>query len=240
MTSVSGWAGLLVVTILQVVLGVDNILLISILSRTLPPAERERAASLGVVVAMISRLIILLAMGAIANLSHPFTYVQGVPVSGRSLLMGLGGFFLVAKATSEIYKDIEIGAEAETQKGSSTLSGVLTQIFVLDVIFSLDQVITAVGLVSDPTVQILSVLLSVAVMVFVVKPLVAFLEKHPSVRILALTFLVIVGVSLIGDCIGYEFPRPMLYFAMAYAAGVEMLNLRRKRRLGNETHDNKH
>ncbi len=227
--TVSGWTGLIVVTTLQVVLGVDNIVLISILSRSLPQGQREKAGRLGVIVAMVSRLALLACIGLLATLNKPFAQVGNLALTGRTLLFLAGGLFLVAKATVEMYRDVE-GHEDHQQRAAPTLTAVLTQIFVLDVIFSLDQVISAVGLVPDPTVQVLSVLLSVVVMVTIVGKLVAFLEKHPSVRLLALSFLVLVGASLISESIGFEFPRGALYFAMAYAGVVEALNLRRKRK----------
>jgi predicted tellurium resistance membrane protein TerC len=227
----AGWVGLLVVTTLQVVLGVDNIVLISILAHTLKSEERERASRLGVIVAMVSRLLLLLGLGLISRLSHPFAQIGSVSISGRTIMFGVGGLFLLAKATVEMYRDIEkVGEEEHSQKASSSLGSVLTQIFILDIVFSLDQVISAVGLVPDPTIQVLSVLLSVVIMVLVVQRLVQFLEKHPSVRLLALSFLVLVGVSLMGECVGFEFPRPMLYFAMAYASVIEALNLRRRKK----------
>ena len=226
-----GWAGLVMATGLQVVLGVDNIVLISILSRTLPAEDRHRASKLGVAVAMVSRLLLLLALGWIAHLSHPLFSVAGYVVSYRTLLFALGGLFLVSKATSEMIKDIE-NPHGEQPKGKAakSLGAVLIQIFILDVIFSLDQVMSAVALVPDTTVQVLSVVLSVVIMIFMVQRLVHFLEKHPSVRILALSFLVMVGISLLGDSVGFEFPRPMLYFAMAYASAIEALNFRMRKK----------
>lgn len=219
---------LLSLTVLQVILGVDNIVLLTILSRRLHGKEKEVARKLGVIVAMVSRLILLAGMSWISRLDHPFTQIMGHDVSGRALLFGIGGLFLVGKASKEMFLDVELKTHEGHHKGSPKLIGVLVQIFILDVVFSIDQVVTAVGLTDIVAVQVLSIVASMVVMLVAVQTLSHFLELHPSIRLLALSFLVVIGVSLMGQSVGYEIPRTLIYSAMVYAIVVETLNIRRR------------
>ena len=222
------WVGLVALSLLQVILGVDNIVLITILSRSLPDHKRKEARSLGVFVAMISRLILLGAIFMLARLQKPFAYVLGTPVSVNTVALALGGLFLVAKATKEMFHDIEVKHEGSHKKKINTLTAVLVQIFFLDIIFSVDQVLTAIGMTHELAIQVLSILISVAVMSIFVHGLAKILEQHPSIRMIALSFLVMVGVSLVAEGTGHPFPHGYLYFGMGYALVLEVLNIRRR------------
>ena len=229
MTQPSQWFGLLALTILQIVLGVDNIVLVTILSRGIAKEHRDFARKLGVFVAMISRIGLLAVIALLSKLDRPFANVYGHPISIQSLVLGFGGLFLVAKATKEMYVDIEQKHKlAQSRSTAHTFVRVMVQIFFLDIIFSLDQVITAVGLSKELTIQIVSIIISVIVMMYFVNILSRYLEKHPSMRILSLSFLVLIGVGLVGQSMGYEFPKGYIYFAMFYALTVEIFNIRRR------------
>jgi len=228
-TSSSAWFGLLALTTLQVVLGVDNIVLITVLCRGLQPERRKFGRRLGVAVAMVSRLLLLAVIIALADLVKPFAIVFGHPISLQTIVFLLGGLFLIAKATIEMYHDVEHVEQATQTTVGHRLGAVMTQIFLLDIIFSLDQVITAVGLSNDKAIQVISVVLSVLVMLVFVNKLAHFIESHPSIRMLALSFLVLIGMSLTGQAFGYEFPKGYIYFAMVYALAVEVLNIRRRK-----------
>ncbi len=228
-TSGSAWIGLLTLSLLQIILGVDNIVLLTLLSSSLPKAERGRAQKLGVLVATVSRLLLLAVITVLARIDKPFAQVGEYPVSVKAILLALGGLFLIGKATQEMYKDVEHDPAAPPAKRSHASMGmVMAQIFVLDIVFSLDQVLSAVGMTPEPVIQVVSVLISVVVMLVFVKKLAKFLEHHPSIRILALSFLVMVGVSLLAEATGFAFPKGYIYFAMAYSVGVEWLNIRRR------------
>ena len=228
-TSGAAWIALLTLTILQIILGVDNIVLLTVLTGSLPKEERGRAHRMGVIVATFSRLILLVAIVELARFDHPFAKVGTYDVSVKNLLLALGGLFLIWKATQEMYKDVEhSGPHAPKRKQGSRMAKVMVNVFLLDIVFSLDQVLTAVGMTNEPVIQVTSVILSVVVMLLFVKQLTRFLEHHPSIRVLALSFLVMVGVALVAQATGYEFPKGYIYFGMAYAVAVEWLNIRRR------------
>ena len=228
-TSGSAWVGLLTLTILQIVLGVDNIVLLTLLTGSLPKEQQGKAHRLGVIVATISRLILLAAIVELARFDHPFAKIGAYDVSVKNLLLGGGGLFLIWKATEEMYRDVEhAGSHAPKRNRGNKLHTVLVNVFILDVVFSLDQVLTAVGMTNEPVIQVTSVVLSVVVMLLFVKQLTRFLEHHPSIRVLALSFLVMVGVALVAQATGNEFPKGYIYFGMAYAVAVEWLNIRRR------------
>ncbi|MHB8637129.1 MAG: TerC family protein [Fimbriimonadaceae bacterium] len=229
LTSGGAWIALVTLTILQIVLGVDNIVLLTLLTSALPKSQRRQAQKLGVLVATVSRLILLAAIVLLARVDHPFARIGTYDVSVKALLLAAGGLFLIWKATQEMYQDIEhTGSHVAHRPRAAKMATVLTQVFVLDVVFSIDQVMTAVGMTPEPVIQVASVLLSVVVMLLFVKPLSRFLEHHPSVRMLALSFLVMVGVALVAQATGYEFPKGYIYFGMVYAVAVEWLNIRRR------------
>jgi len=229
LTSGGAWIALLTLTILQIVLGVDNIVLLTLLTGSLPKEQRTKAQRLGVLVATVSRLLLLATVVLLARVDKPFAKLGDYDVSVKNLLLAIGGLFLIWKATQEMYEDIEhSGPHAPKRKRSSKMPAVLAQVFVLDIVFSIDQVLTAVGMTPEPVIQVTSVLLSVVVMLLFVKPLARFLEHHPSIRMLALSFLVMVGIALVAQATGYEFPKGYIYFGMVYAVVVEWLNIRRR------------
>lgn len=224
------WIALLTLTALEIVLGIDNIIFISILVSRLPARQRGRARILGLGLAMLTRLGLLLSLTWVMGLTEPLFSVLSYGVSGRDIILVGGGLFLLAKSTFEIHGALE-GAET-TRSGSAAASllGVLVQIALLDIVFSLDSVITAIGLAQQLAVMMLAIVLAVLVMMLAAKPVGEFVDRHPTIKMLALSFLVLVGVALIAEGMGFHIPRGYIYFAMAYAVGVEMLNLRVHRR----------
>jgi predicted tellurium resistance membrane protein TerC len=227
-TSGSAWVGLLTLCVLQVVLGVDNIVLLTVLTSRLKGRERERVQRLGVLVATISRLILLGLIAVLARVDKPFAKIGDTPVSVKAIILGIGGLFLIWKATEEMYHDVERVGKAKKATAPPSVGSILVHVFILDVVFSLDQVLTAVGMSPDVVIQVTSVLVAVVAMLFFVKQLAKFLEHHPSVRVLALSFLVMIGVSLCAEATGFNIPKGYLYFGLAYAVGIEWLNIRRR------------
>lgn len=231
------WIGLLTLTFLQIILGVDNIVLLTVLSGQLPAGEQRRARRLGLIAAMISRIILLVVLLGVANLfTEPFLHVFGVPVSGKTIVLLAGGVFLIAKATTEIHAKMEGDFDEFDVAPAASLRGVLAQIFVLDVVFSLDSAITAIGMVHIMPVQVLSVVAATLLMMVGIQGLADFIDRHPSIKMLALSFLVLIGLNLVAEACGLDIPRGYTYFAMAWSIVVELLNLRlrhlrRQRRL---------
>jgi len=228
------WAGLVTLTFLQIVLGVDNIVLLTILSGQLEEAEQARARKLGLLAAMISRLILLCTLLWVASfLEHPFVTIAGLPISGKDVILVAGGMFLISKATTEIHQKMAGDEHHRSLHAAPSLNAVLLQIFVLDVVFSLDSVITAIGMVKIVSIQIIAVVLAAGLMMIGINSLAKFVDRHPTVKMLALSFLVLIGVNLVAEGFGFDIPRGYTYFAMAWSVMVEMLNLRffKKRRL---------
>jgi predicted tellurium resistance membrane protein TerC len=221
------WIGLLTLTVLEVVLGIDNIIFISILSSRLPREAQARARRLGLMGAFVSRLLLLLSIAWIVRLTTPLFTVAGVGFSGRSIILLLGGLFLIGKATYEIHDKLE-GEEHATAAGGAGVSlvAVVSQIMVVDIVFSLDSVITAVGMVSHIPVMIAANVIALAVMLLAATPIAEFVDRHPTVKLLALAFLVLIGTNLVAEGTGVHIPKGYTYFAMAFAFLVEMLNLR--------------
>ena len=222
------WVALVTLTVLEIVLGIDNIIFISILAGKLPPAERGRARRLGLAAAMLTRIGLLLSITWLTRLTAPlFTMpIVGHEMSGRDLVLAIGGLFLIAKSVHEIHEKLE-GDEGEvSRRVAASFSGVIVQIMLLDIVFSLDSVITAVGMAQHVEVMITAVVLSVLFMLWFSGPVSAFVEKHPTIKMLALSFLILIGVNLVGDGMGQHIPKGYVYFAMAFAVLVEMLNLR--------------
>jgi predicted tellurium resistance membrane protein TerC len=218
---------LVTLTVLEIVLGIDNIIFISILAGKLPPAQRARARTLGLGLAMGMRVLLLLSIAWIMRLTAPLFEVFGQEISGRDLILGLGGLFLIWKATKEIHERLEGPADhGEATLKNVTFSGVLVQIALLDIVFSLDSVITAVGMANQIWVMITAVVLAVAFMMFTAGPVSSFVERHPTVKMLALSFLLLVGVTLIAESFDQHIPKGYIYFAMAFSVLVESLNLR--------------
>ncbi len=224
---ISIWSSLLTLTVLEIVLGIDNIVFITLLVRKLPVHQREFARQFGLLAAMGTRILLLLSVAWLARLVNPLFEVMGHSVSGRDLVLLLGGLFLIYKAVMEIHGSLEGGGEIQGPKHmANQLALIIVQIAVIDIIFSLDSVITAIGLAEHVSVMVAAIVIAIAVMMFAARPIGDFVEKHPTVKMLALAFLILVGVALVAEGTGHEVPKGYLYFAMAFSLLVEMLNLR--------------
>lgn len=230
LTSPEAWMAFATLTALELVLGIDNIIFISILVDKLPKAQQEMARRVGLFMAMFMRIGLLLVLAWIVGLVEPLFTVLGQAISGRDLILILGGLFLVWKSTTEIHSSME-GEEGHAAGAvKATLAAVLLQIMVIDLVFSLDSIITAVGMVDDVRVMIAAVISSVALMMVFAGPIGRFVSAHPTIKVLALSFLVVVGVVLIAEGFDHHVPKGYIYFAMAFSLGVEMLNIRMRKR----------
>ena len=230
--SPEAWIALATLTALEIVLGIDNIIFISILVGRLPEDQRNFARRTGLGLAMIMRLGLLFSIAWVVGLTEPWFTVFGEDISGRDVILIGGGLFLLAKATHEIHNSlegVEEGAEAAT--ATASLASVLVQVALLDIVFSLDSVITAVGLADHVSIMALAIIISVAIMLIAAKPIGEFVDAHPTVKILALSFLILVGVTLMVEGFDVHVPKGYIYFAMAFSVGVEMLNLRMRKKL---------
>jgi predicted tellurium resistance membrane protein TerC len=226
LSSPEAWLSLVTLTAMEIVLGVDNIIFISILSSRLPPEQRDKGRRLGLAGAFVSRLLLLLTISWIVGLVHPLFEVAGYQVSGKSIILFFGGLFLIWKATKEIHAKLEGDEHGHDVKGTVTLGSVLMQIALLDIVFSLDSVITAVGMSQHIPIMVAANVIALAVMVFTSKSISNFVERHPTVKMLALSFLIMIGLVLVADAAGLHIPKGYIYFAMAFSIAVEMLNLR--------------
>lgn len=226
------WIAFATLTALELVLGIDNIIFISILVDKLPPEKRELARRIGLFMAMFMRVGLLLVLAWIVGLVAPLFTLLGQEISGRDLILIVGGLFLVHKATTEVHGALE-GEEGEVSAAvKATFGAVILQIMVIDIVFSLDSIITAVGMVDDVRIMIAAVIVSVALMMLFARPIGEFVSDHPSIKMLALSFLVVVGVVLIAEGFDHHVPKGYVYFAMAFSVAVEMLNIRaRKKRV---------
>ncbi|HEU4700079.1 MAG TPA: TerC family protein [Gemmatimonadales bacterium] len=223
----NAWIGLLTLTVLEIVLGIDNIIFISILAGKLPRGEQARARRLGLLGALVTRVLLLLSIAWLARLTTPLFAVAGFEVSGRGLILLLGGLFLIGKATYEIHHKLEGDAHDDpTRRAAHSLGAVIAQIMVVDIVFSLDSVITAVGMVEQVPVMIIAVVIAVVIMLWASGPISDFVERHPTVKMLALAFLVLIGTNLVAEGLGQHIPKGYTYFAMAFSVAVEMLNIR--------------
>ena len=227
LTDPNAWIGLLTLTVLEIVLGVDNIIFISILAGKLPEDQRAKARRLGLLGAFFSRLLLLLSIAWVVRLTTPLFSVLGVDVSGRGLILILGGLFLIGKATHEIHDKLE-GDEGsdETRRAARSLVAVVAQIMVIDIVFSLDSVITAVGMVDQVAIMVAANVVALGIMLVASGPISRFVDRHPTVKMLALSFLVLIGTNLVAEGIGQHIPKGYTYFAMAFSVAVEMLNIR--------------
>jgi predicted tellurium resistance membrane protein TerC len=228
--SPEAWIALATLTALEIVLGVDNIIFISILVGRLPPPQRELARRLGIGLAMVARLLLLFSIAWVMGLTEPWFTVFGEEISGRDLILSVGGLFLLAKATHEIHNSLEGEAHAEGAVVVASLGAVLAQIALLDMVFSLDSVITAVGLVEHVSLMAIAIVLAVVVMLLAAKTIGDFVDTHPTIKMLALSFLILVGVTLVAEGFDVHVPKGYIYFAMAFSIGVEMLNIRVRRK----------
>ena len=228
--SPEGWVALATLTSLEIVLGIDNIIFISILVGRLPIEKRNFARRTGLMLAMLTRLALLFSIVWVANLTQPWFSVLGIEISGRDIILIGGGLFLLAKATHEIHSSLEGIEESRPALRHATLAAVLFQIAVIDIVFSLDSVITAVGLAQHISIMAIAIVLAVAVMLFAAKPISDFVDNHPTIKILALSFLILVGVTLIVEGFDVHVPKGYIYFAMAFSVSVEMINLRLRKK----------
>ncbi|HEX7941837.1 MAG TPA: TerC family protein [Gemmatimonadaceae bacterium] len=217
---------LVTLTFLEIILGVDNVIFISILSSKLRADEQARARRTGLVAAMLMRIALLLSIAWIVRLTAPLFVVFGQEISGRDLILLGGGLFLMGKATVEIHERLEGEQGHGSARVAPSFAAVIGQIMLLDIVFSLDSVITAVGMAESIAVMVTAVVLSVAIMMFAAEPISSFVSRHPTVKVLALSFLLLIGVSLVGEGLGMHIPKGYIYFAMGFSVAVEMINLR--------------
>jgi predicted tellurium resistance membrane protein TerC len=230
LTDPQAWIAFATLTALELVLGIDNIIFISILVDKLPPEKRELARRIGLFMAMFMRIGLLLLLSVIVGLVAPLFTVFGQDISGRDLILILGGLFLIWKSTGEIHQSLE-GEEAHTTSSTAnTMTSVILQIMVIDLVFSLDSIITAVGMVDEVAIMIAAVITSVGLMMLFAKGIGEFVSNHPTIKMLALAFLVVVGVVLMAEGLGHHVPKGYIYFAMAFSLGVELLNIRFRKR----------
>jgi len=240
----NAWIAFFTLSALEIILGIDNIIFISVIANRLPIEIREKVRRFGLIFALLTRVLLLLSLSWVMGLTSPLFHFADKAISGRDLILLLGGFFLIWKASKEIYTEVEVGEDEDTASHSNSTEarkslatlfiGSVVQIGLLDIIFSLDSVITAVGMVDQIGVMIAAVLASVFIMLIAAKPIGDFVHRHPSIKVLALSFLTVVGVVLIAEGMGVHIPKGYVYVAMAFSLSVELLNIRsrekRKRR----------
>ncbi|WP_417691123.1 TerC family protein [Pseudidiomarina sp.] len=224
------WIALATLTALEVVLGIDNIIFISILVGRLPEHQRQKARQIGLLLAMGMRIALLLSIVWVMGLTEPLFEVLGYAFSGRDLILFFGGLFLLGKSTLEIHHSLEGVEENKTTGKAATFGAIITQIAVIDIVFSLDSVITAVGLVDYVAVMIIAVVVAVLVMMLAAKAIGDFVDRHPTIKMLALSFLILIGFTLMGEGLGFHVPKGYVYFAMAFSLMVELLNIRVRKR----------
>ena len=224
------WIAFATLTALELVLGIDNIIFIAILVDKLPPANREFARRVGLVLAMVMRIGLLLVLAWIVGLVAPLFSVFNEEISGRDLVLILGGLFLIWKSTTEVHQSLEGEHEQKSSAAKATLASVMLQIVLVDMVFSLDSIITAVGMVDDVRIMIAAVIASVLLMMLFAGPIGRFVSDHPTIKMLALAFLVVVGVVLVAEGFGHHVPKGYVYFAMAFSVAVEMLNIRMRKK----------
>jgi predicted tellurium resistance membrane protein TerC len=225
-----GLIALVTLTVLEVVLGIDNVIFISILAGKLPPADQERARKIGLMAAMVMRILLLMSIAWIIRLTAPLFVVFNHPMSGRDLILMIGGLFLIFKSTREIHEKLEGDEGHVSARVAPSVAAVIGQIMLLDIVFSLDSVITAVGMAEDLSVMIAAVVIAVAIMLFSSGAVSRFVDAHPTVKVLALSFLLLIGCSLVADGFGTHIPKGYIYFAMGFSVFVEMINIRAKKK----------
>ena len=235
-TDPQAWVGFATLTVLEIVLGIDNIVFISILAGKLPREQQARARFIGLGLAMVMRILLLFSLSWIIRLTAPLFEVLGQEISGRDLVLLIGGLFLIAKATHEIHERLEGEEGTKSAKVAPSLRSVLIQIMLLDIVFSLDSVFTAVGMVDEIGVMVSAVVVAVAFMMVFAGPVSGFVERHPTVKMLALSFLILIGVSLVAESLDQHIPKGYIYFAMAFSVMVEVLNLKSKKKAPEPVH----
>jgi len=233
LTDPSAWLALVTLSALEIVLGVDNIIFISILVGRLPEARRERARIVGLALAMLTRIALLFSIVWLTRLTQPWFTVFGEELSGRDLILIAGGLFLIAKSVTEVHGTLEGAEGSRSARTFSSFTVIVVQIAVIDIVFSLDSVFTAVGLARPDQVPIMvvAIIIAILVMMIVSRSISEFVDRHPTIKVLALSFLVLVGVALVADGLGTHIPKGYLYFAMAFSVCVEMVNLRLRKLL---------
>jgi predicted tellurium resistance membrane protein TerC len=235
------WIAFATLTVLELVLGIDNIIFISILSGKLPKADQKRARLIGLSLALVMRVILLFSLSWVMTLTEPLFNLFGHGFSGRDLILIFGGLFLIAKSTHEIHGSLEGEAGSEAKRVYASFTSVIIQIALLDIVFSLDSVITAIGMVDKVWIMIAAVVVSIVAMMFFAGPIGAFVERHPTIKMLALSFLLLIGFTLVVEGIEYHIPKGYIYFAMAFSVFVEFLNIRlRKKTKVVDLHDAYH
>ena len=227
----NAWLGLLTLTLLEIVLGIDNIIFITILAGKLPPEEQPKARRLGLVGAFVTRILLLLAIAWIVRLTKPLFEVFGHGVSGRDLILLIGGLFLIGKATHEIHDKLEGEEGHTTARLKASLPRVVVQIMLIDIVFSLDSVITAVGMVDQVSIMIGANIIALGIMLAAAGAISRFVDRHPAIKMLALSFLVVIGVNLVAEATGVHIPKGYTYFAMFFSIAVEMLNIKARTRV---------
>ena len=227
MTTAEGWAALLTLTVLEIVLGIDNIIFIAIVAGKLPPGSRERARRTGLFLAMFIRIALLMSIVWVMSLTRPLMVLFGLELSGRSLILAGGGLFLIFKSTREIHENLEgEDTDRSSHRQAASFPGVIIQILLLDIVFSLDSVITAVGMAEFVSIMVAAIIIAVFAMLFASTAIAEFVERHPTVKMLALAFLLLIGLSLIAEGFGQHVPKGYIYFAMGFSVFVEAINLR--------------
>jgi predicted tellurium resistance membrane protein TerC len=233
LTSPEAWAALLTLTALEIVLGIDNVIFISVIVSRIPPAQAKRARQIGLLLALVFRIVLLSVLVWLIGLTEPVVTVRNVELSWRDIILIAGGAFLIAKATHEIHAEVEAShGEPDTEPKSSVFFWAIMQIIVIDMVFSLDSIITAIGMVQDIEIMIAAVVIACVIMYVSSGPVAKFVADHPTTKMLALAFLVLIGVALVADGFKFHIPRGYIYFAMLFAAAVELFNVlaRRNRR----------
>lgn len=225
-TDPQAWIGFLTLTVLEIVLGIDNVVFISILAGKLPEHQQRRARRIGLLLAMVARILLLLSLSWVIGLTAPLFSLLGNEISGRDLVLIVGGLFLMAKSTREIHEKLEGHTGGQSARVAPSLKSVLIQILLLDLVFSLDSVITAVGMVRQIGVMVAAVIVAVGFMMVFADAISRFVERHPTVKMLALSFLLLIGVMLVADGFEHHVPKGYVYFAMAFSVFVEALNIR--------------
>ena len=224
------WIALVTLTLLEIVLGIDNVVFISILAGKLPKEQQAKARQIGLSLALVMRILLLLTISWIAGLTKPLFEVMDHPVSGRDLILLLGGLFLIGKATHEIHGKIEGEDGTITQRMAPSFTSVIIQILLLDIVFSLDSVITAVGMVKEIGIMIAAVVIAMVFMLVFAGKISAFIERHPTFKLLALSFLILIGFALVAESFHREIPKGYIYFAMAFSVGIELLNMKLRKK----------
>lgn len=226
MIGINELIALTTLTAIEVVLGIDNIIFISILSGRLPHQQQNKARFIGLFLAMFTRIILLFSITFLMGLTKPLFTILNKSFSGREIILFAGGLFLLAKSTTEIHEKLEGAQKKEIKKAKSKFVAIIIQIILLDIVFSLDSIITAIGLTQNIKIMVVAIIIATFFMMIFSAAIYKFIEKHPTMKILALAFLILVGVALLGDALGMHIPRGYIYFSMAFSFGVEMINLR--------------